>query len=147
MIIDKGFEIVTAFERNTTISNWVSKDEWDIPNISVETSPSGSLPAIMINMIGGRDDQYGDDEVILTDLRYQITVVSSDGTDLNVVNEVDSEMREIGFFLYNNYPLFNKETGVFQRVLLYRGRFGEAPFIMKESLSKEDDIEPLHIEQ
>lgn len=125
MIIDKGLEIVTAFENNKVVMDWIYIDEWEIPNISVDTTPTGMLPALIVTLIGGQDNAFSDNEVMRTDIRYQITVLSEDGSDIKVASEVDNEMRKIGFFLYNNYPLYNKETKLYQRVMLYRGQFEE----------------------
>lgn len=119
MIIDMTGMIVNGFETDPTITGWTGKIGGIMPNISVNTTPSGILPAIVLYERTNRDGEFADDKPFNSEISYQITLFSEDGSHAIVQNQVDDIMRSFDFSRHNLISMFDKDTKTHQRVMIY----------------------------
>lgn len=105
--------------KSPIVLNWVAKIN-NMPNISANTTPSGQLPAVVVYETLNRDRDFADDEVFSFDVRYQITLFSENGSFSSVPNTIDTIMRSLDFTRDNLYTLYDKDTKIYQKIMLYR---------------------------
>lgn len=119
MIIDLTGSIMQRLLTESSITHWVSKLNGIAPNISANTTPSGQLPAIVVYEMDNRDGEFADDRPFSSIIRYQLTLFSEDGAFAKVPNTVDEIMRSLGFTRDNVFTRFDKDTKIYQKILLF----------------------------
>ena len=119
MIIDLTGQIMNSFITDPTITGWVGKVSGVIPNISANKTPSGILPAVVLYEMKNKDGEFADDAPFNSEIGYQITLFSTDGTHNRVQNNVDDIMRSLDFSRTNAFSMVDKDTDTHQRVMLY----------------------------
>lgn len=119
MIIDMTKEIVQTIVAIPAVVNWVAKVN-GVPNISANKLPSATYPAISIFEYENEPEMYADDDEETSMISFQVTLFSKDGSHNKVQNLIHKKMKELGFLRVAKVPLlFDSETNVSQRVLLY----------------------------
>lgn len=103
---------------DTTVTSWVGKIQ-GMPNISTIRTPSAQLPAIIVETTYNADGNFADDSAFSSVIRYQITLFSRDGLFGQVPNHADQIMKDIGFSRDNYFPLVDRDTKIYQRIMIY----------------------------
>jgi len=119
MIIDLTGQIMNGFVADPTITGWVGKISGSIPNISVNSTVSGILPAVVLYEMKNKDGEFADDSPVTSEIGYQITLFSDNGTHNRVQNYIDDIMRSLDFSRTNAFSMFDEDLKVHQRVMLY----------------------------
>ena len=119
MIIDLTGQIMNGFVADPTITGWVGKIGGSIPNISVNSTVSGILPAVVLYEMKNKDGEFADDSPVTSEIGYQITLFSDNGTHNRVQNYIDDIMRSLDFSRTNAFSMFDEDLKVHQRVMLY----------------------------
>lgn len=119
MIIDLTGQIMNGFLSDSTITGWVGKIGGVVPNISANNTPSGILPAVVLYEMRNKDGEFADDAPFNSEIGYQITLFSTDGSHGQVQNNVDDIMRSLDFSRSNALSNFDEDTKTHQRVMLY----------------------------
>lgn len=119
MIIDLTGQIMNGFLSDPTITGWVGKIGGVVPNISANNTPSGILPAVVLYEMRNKDGEFADDAPFNSEIGYQITLFSTDGSHGQVQNNVDDIMRSLDFSRSNALSNFDEDTKTHQRVMLY----------------------------
>lgn len=119
MVIELTGDIMQGLLKSPIVLNWVAKIN-NMPNVSANTTPSGQLPAVVVYETLNRDRDFADDEVFSFDVRYQITLFSENGSFSSVPNTIDTIMRSLDFTRDNLYTLYDKDTKIYQKIMLYR---------------------------
>lgn len=119
MIIDLTGQIMNSFIADPTITGWVGKVSGVVPNISANKTPSGILPAVVLYEMKNKDGEFADDSPFNSEIGYQITLFSTDGSHGQVQNNVDDIMRSLDFSRSNALSNFDEDTKTHQRVMLY----------------------------
>lgn len=119
MIIDLTGLIMNGFMTTPAVTNWVGKIGGVVPNISANKTPSGVLPAVVLYEMKNKDGEFADDSPFSSEISYQITLFSTEGTHGRVQSSIDDVMRSLDFSRANAYSLFNEETKTHQRIMIY----------------------------
>lgn len=109
----------TVLMTDTVVSEYVGKTATGNPVIGSLTIPSGIFPAIEFHEVSGFDNSFSDDELYSRKYSFQISIFSQDNSHYKVQNTIDTLMRSLGFTCYHNDEVFEEDTKVYHRVLLY----------------------------
>lgn len=112
--------IAKALLSNGAIMNYIAKTEHGHPVLGSNKLVAGLFPAMEFHSIGGTDRRSVDDKVDLREYRFQFTIFTQDSSHYLIENEVDKEMRELGFHCYFDHELYDSDLNVTSRVLLYQ---------------------------
>lgn len=119
MIIDMTGLIMNGFLTEPAITGWVGKLSNGLPNISANKTPSGVLPAVVLYEMKNRDGEFADDSPYTSDIGYQITLFSDDGSHGRVQDQIDDVMRSLDFTRSNARSGYDEDTKTHQRVMIY----------------------------
>lgn len=119
MVIDYTSKIMPLLLSNKVITDWTFKLNGKVPNISANKTPSGQLPAIVLYESLNRDGEFADDRPYTSRLKYQISLFSENGGFSTVPDEIDDLMRTLGFTRDNLFTQFDKDTKIYQKIMLY----------------------------
>lgn len=109
----------TVLMNDTVVSEYVGKTMGGNPVIGSLSIPSGIFPAIEFHEVSGFDNSFNDDELYSRKYSFQISIFSQDNSHYKVQNAIDSLMRSLGFTCYHNDEVYEEDTKVYHRVLLY----------------------------
>lgn len=119
MIIDMTGLIMNGFLTEPAVTSWVGKLSNGLPNISANKTPSGVLPAVVLYEMKNRDGEFADDSPFTSEISYQITLFSQDGSHGKVQNQIDNVMRSLDFTRTDARSAYDEDTKTHQRVMIY----------------------------
>lgn len=109
-------ELMTSVD----VTTYVGKTPTGNPVIGNLKIPSGIFPAIEYHKVSGFDNAFNDDVLYSRKYNYQISIFSQDNSHYKIENTIDSIMRSLGFTNYHDDEIFEEDTQVYHRVLLYQ---------------------------
>lgn len=119
MIFEMEVLIQKALTSNPKIVNYVAKTKQGYPNIGANRVPHGVFPLIEYHQILGSDEVFGDDRLLTRKMSFQVGIYSEEYDYYEIQNEVDREMRKLGFTCYRDYTYTVDDTKVIHRVFSY----------------------------
>lgn len=119
MIFEMEVLIQKALTSNPRIVNYVAKTKQGYPNIGANRVPHGVFPLIEYHQIYGSDEQFGSDRLLSRKMSFQIGIYSEEHDYYEIQNEVDREMRKLGFTCYRDYTYTMDDTKVIHRIFSY----------------------------
>ena len=119
MIFEMEVLIQKALTSNPRIVNYVAKTTQGYPNIGANRVPHGVFPLIEYHQIYGSDEMFGDDRLLSRKMSFQVGIYSEEYDYYEIQNEVDREMRKLGFTCYRDYTYTMDDTKVIHRIFSY----------------------------
>lgn len=119
MIFEMEVLIQKALTSNPRIVNYVAKTKQGYPNIGANRVPHGVFPLIEYHQIYGSDEMFGDDRLLSRKMSFQVGIYSEEYDYYEIQNEVDREMRKLGFTCYRDYTYTMDDTKVIHRIFSY----------------------------
>ena len=119
MIFEMEVLIQKALTSNPRIINYVAKTKQGYPNIGANRVPHGVFPLIEYHQIYGSDEMFGDDRLLSRKMSFQVGIYSEEHDYYEIQNEVDREMRKLGFTCYRDYTYTMDDTKVIHRIFSY----------------------------
>ena len=137
MLFDLEPLIFKALVSNQKIVDYLGKINGGFPNIGANRAPQGIFPLIEFHQIYGSDLVFGDDELVARQYGFQVGIYSLDDDFYLIENELDKEMRELGFTCYNDYKYSVDDSKVIHRFFSYTIRLNSE---MHEQLKQKYEI-------
>lgn len=104
--------ITYALYNNDKITQHLAKTPEGFPLIQPNRSPNALYPLIEFHQIAGMDVNYADEEVFIVRSTYQLTYYGTPQGWYEIMDEVETTVREIGFKVTNKYAFKNITTNI-----------------------------------
>lgn len=85
-----------------------------------------AFPRIVYTEINNADDSFADNQVITSEVRFQISIFTNESTvskETPIAKEVDKVMKSLGYSRYSSVDLYEEDVSVYHKAMRYQKIF------------------------